>query len=169
MTQASARGRFGRARVARLATVSAAGEPHLVPVTFALIELAVVGPGSARPTDGAPPAAAAMIAFAIDHKPKSTTALRRLDNIAANPRVAFLVDSYAEDWEQLWWVRADADAVILDGELRQRALTALAAKYVQYERNRPGGAVVGAAVTRWTGWQYGTNEQEVDGGGTVET
>ncbi len=168
MTQASARGRFGRARVARLATVGAAGEPHLVPVTFALIELAVTERGSARPTEGAPPAPAAMIAFAIDHKPKTTAALRRLDNIAANPRVAFLVDSYHEDWEQLWWVRADADAAILDGAPRNRALAALAAKYPQYEQIPPTGVAVGAVVSRWSGWQYGTNEQEVDGGETVE-
>jgi len=139
MTQESAHGRFARARVARLATVSARGEPHLVPVTFAVI---------ARPVDGT-----AMIVFAIDHKAKTTVALRRLDNIAANPQVAFLADSYSEDWEQLWWVRADADAGILAGELRQRALTALATKYVQYEQNPPDGVVVGAAVSRWTGWQ----------------
>ena len=58
-----ARARFVGARVARLATVSAAGVPHLVPVTFAVIGERIV--------------------FAIDDKPKSTTRLRRLDNIAA--------------------------------------------------------------------------------------
>jgi PPOX class probable F420-dependent enzyme len=168
MTQASARGRFGRARVARLATVSAAGEPHLVPVTFAVIDPAVTEPGATWPTDGAPPAAAAMIAFAIDHKPKSTTALRRLDNIAGNPRVAFLVDNYDEDWERLWWVRADADADILDGAPRDRALAALAAKYLQYKQVPPTGVVVGAVVNSWSGWQYGGNEPLADGGGSVE-
>jgi PPOX class probable F420-dependent enzyme len=168
MTQASARGRFGRARVARLATVSAAGEPHLVPVTFALIELAVIETESTRPRTDTQPAPATVIVFAIDHKPKSTTALRRLDNIAANPRVAFLVDSYAEDWEQLLWVRADADAAILDGESRRRALAALTAKYVQYEQIPPTGVVVGAVVNRWSGWQYSGNQRLADGGGTVE-
>ena len=167
MTQASARGRFGRARVARLATVSAAGEPHLVPVTFAVIDPAVTEPGATWPTDGAPPAAAAMIAFAIDHKPKSTTALRRLDNIAGNPRVAFLVDSYDEDWAKLWWVRADADAAILDGAPRDRALAALAAKYLQYKQVPPTGVVVGAVVHSWSGWQYGGNERLSDDGGSA--
>ena len=136
MTQLSAQSMFGQARVARLATVSDTGHPHLVPVTFAVLSTEIV-------------------VFAIDHKPKTTTALRRLDNIAANPRVAFLVDGYDEDWERLWWVRVDATAGILDGELRLQALTALRAKYVQYERIPPNGVVVGASVTRWTGWQSG--------------
>ena len=65
----------------------------------------------------------------MDHKPKSTTALRRLDNIAANPRVSFLVDAYTEDWDRLWWVRADAVAEIVDGPVRLPAVSALRAKY----------------------------------------
>ena len=73
----------GAARVARLATVSATGQPHLVPVTFAV--------------DGD------MIYTAVDHKPKTTTRLRRLANIAANPQVTLLADHYADDWDQLWW------------------------------------------------------------------
>lgn len=35
--------------------------------------------------------------FGVDHKPKSTAAPRRLANIAANPRLAFLVVD-DEDW-----------------------------------------------------------------------
>ena len=128
-----ARARFAAARVARLATVSAEGVPHLVPVTFAVRGDTVV--------------------FAVDHKPKSTTALRRLDNIAANPRVAFLVDVYDDDWDRLWWVRADATAAIIDGADRLRAIAALRAKYQQYERVVPHGVVVGAAVQGWSGWR----------------
>lgn len=139
MTPEVARGLFESARVARLATVGRAGEPHLVPVTFAVIE---------------PAPAAAMIVFAVDHKPKSSAALRRLDNIAGNPQVAFLVDRYCDDWDQLWWVRADAGATVIDGELRHRALVALTTKYAQYEQVPPSGVVVGAAVTKWTGWQF---------------
>ena len=62
LTPDEARERLGAARVARLATVSATGQPHLVPVTFAV--------------DGD------MIYIAVDHKPKTTTKLRRLANIA---------------------------------------------------------------------------------------
>ena len=49
---------------------------------------------------------------AVDAKPKSTRSLRRLANIAANPRVSLLVDHYDEDWTRLWWVRADGQASI---------------------------------------------------------
>ena len=122
---------FGGARVARLATVSAAGEPHLVPVTFAVIDACRHARSRRCGT-----AVADLVVFAVDHKPKSTTALRRLDNIAANPRVAFLVDHYDDDWDELWWVRADATAAVLDGPDRLRAIAALQAKYPQYQRFR---------------------------------
>ena len=39
--------------------------------------------------------------------------LRRLRNIAAHPAVCPLVDAYDEDWERLWWVRADGDARVV--------------------------------------------------------
>jgi PPOX class probable F420-dependent enzyme len=138
--------------VARLATVSAAGEPHLVPVTFALIEAAT---GSGAPAATAVDGAGERVVFAVDHKPKSTTALRRLDNIAANPRVAFLVDHYDDDWDHLWWVRADGIATVIDGEDRLRAIGALRAKYPQYEQVVPHGVVIGAAVQGWSGWRSG--------------
>ncbi len=51
---------------------------------------------------------------AVDAKPKSSTDLRRLRNIRANPRVAVLADHYENDWARLWWVRADGRATILD-------------------------------------------------------
>ncbi|GAA3437308.1 hypothetical protein GCM10018954_069220 [Kutzneria kofuensis] len=78
--------RFARARVARLATAGADGRPHLVPVTFAVHDDTVV--------------------IAVDHKPKTTTNLRRLRNIRENGQVSLLVDHYDEDWRQLWWVRS---------------------------------------------------------------
>ena len=145
---AVARDRFLAARVARLATVSESGAPHLVPVTFAVIPATLSGivePTAAESTE--------LIVFAIDHKPKSTTALRRLDNIAANPRVAFLVDVYDDNWDRLWWVRADASAGVMDGNSRDDAIVALRAKYPQYDDRPPDGTVVGAAVLGWSGWQ----------------
>jgi PPOX class probable F420-dependent enzyme len=151
MTVTQCRDGFASARVARLATVNAAGEPHLVPVTFGVIDATPV-PGDLAADDPAHQVAQ-LVVFAVDHKPKSTTALRRLDNIAANPRVAFLVDVYDDDWDRLWWVRADATAAIIDGTDRQRAIAALRAKYPQYERVVPQGAVVGALVSRWSGWR----------------
>ena len=79
--QNEARSRFSSARVARLATVSADGLPHIVPVTFAV--------------------AADMIYTAIDAKPKTTRDLRRLRNIRHSPRVALLADRYDENPAEL--------------------------------------------------------------------
>ncbi len=47
MTLEQCRDRLTTARVARLGTVSAAGEPHLVPVTFAVIDAGAAGDPSA--------------------------------------------------------------------------------------------------------------------------
>lgn len=134
-TAEHARKCFAEGRVARLATVDGEGQPHLVPVTFVVCDDTV--------------------AIAIDHKPKSTQALKRLANIEANPRVSLLVDRYSDDWEQLWWARADGDAhVETDGATRQKALALLANRYTQYQERRPDGPVILVAVRSWTGWSY---------------
>ncbi|HEV7536536.1 MAG TPA: TIGR03668 family PPOX class F420-dependent oxidoreductase, partial [Acidimicrobiia bacterium] len=101
------------APVARLATVGPDGRPHLVPCCFAV--------------DGD-------VAYSIvDHKPKRSAALRRLDNIAANPAVCLLVDHYEDDWTALWWVRFDGHArVVVDGPEHAAAVAVLCAKYPQY-------------------------------------
>jgi PPOX class probable F420-dependent enzyme len=136
MTAAAARERFASARVARLATVGEDGRPHLVPIVFAL--------------DGD------RVVHAVDHKPKRTTALRRLDNIAAQPRVALLADEYDDrDWSRLWWVRADGVASVLepDGAAARAAVALLCERYAQYRDRPPAGPVVAIDVERWTGWQ----------------
>lgn len=89
---------------------------------------------------------------AVDAKPKSTTELRRLSNIAANPRVSVLVDHYADDWTQLWWARADGSAHIAVGAEVARALELLTARYAQYVTHPPGGPVIAIDVRRWSGW-----------------
>lgn len=131
---AEARSRFAGARVARLATVSAAGVPHLVPVTFAVLGEHIV--------------------FVVDDKPKTTTHLRRLDNIAARPDVCLLVDVYDDDWDRLWWARADGTATVVDTHdpSGPTALDALAARYPAYVERRPRGPVVSIEVTSWSGW-----------------
>jgi PPOX class probable F420-dependent enzyme len=128
-----ARQRFGAARVANLATISAEGQPHLVPITFAFDR--------------------DVIYTAVDFKPKSTAQLRRLSNIRANPRVAVLADHYDEDWSALWWARADGMAAILDGRAEMTAPTELLTeRYPQYRDNPPAGPVIAIRVARWTGW-----------------
>ncbi|SNT59470.1 PPOX class probable F420-dependent enzyme, Rv0121 family [Asanoa hainanensis] len=130
MTPADARARFAEARVARLATVSATGQPHLVPVTFAL--------------DGN------TIYSAVDAKPKRSTALRRLANIEANPQVSLLADVYDDDWSRLWWARADGTARVLEsGPEADRAAVRLGERYPAFERRGP---VLAVDVRRWSGW-----------------
>ena len=53
---------------------------------------------------------------AVDWKPKKSPNLRRLRNVRENPRVALLADHYADDWNQLWWVRVDGWASVVDDE-----------------------------------------------------
>lgn len=124
--------RFGAARVARLATTDSEAQPHLVPVVFALVGETVW--------------------TAVDAKPKTTTALRRLDNVRAHPAVSLLVDHYADDWATLWWVRADGVATVLDVDEGRAGLDALTAKYPQYQDNPPPGPVLRVDVTRWVSW-----------------
>jgi PPOX class probable F420-dependent enzyme len=128
-----ARRRFAGAAVARLATLTPGGGPHLVPVTFAV--------------DGD------VIYSAVDAKPKTTTRLARLRNIAAEPRVAMLADHYEADWDRLWWARADGTAAILARDTEMAApLALLARRYPQYRASPPGGPVIRVQVERWTGW-----------------
>jgi PPOX class probable F420-dependent enzyme len=125
--------RVADAPVGRLATITAGGRPHLVPCCFVL--------------------AGERIYTAVDAKPKSTLALRRLDNIAAHPEVALLVDHYDEDWADLWWVRVDGTALVCESTAgRAEALAALAAKYQQYRESVPPGPVVVVEITRWQWW-----------------
>jgi PPOX class probable F420-dependent enzyme len=132
MTGDEARRHFAGARVARLATADTAGVPHLVPIVFAL--------------------AGDTLYSAVDAKPKRTTALRRLANVAANPRVAVLVDHYDEDWSALWWARADGTAAVLTADGARAGIAALVDRYPQYAAAPPAGPVLAIRVTRWSGW-----------------
>ena len=134
MTAGEARERFARARVARLATADAGGRPHLVPVVFAVQDDCVYS--------------------AVDAKPKRTTALRRLANVLENPAVALLVDHYEDDWDALWWVRAEGRGRVLEPGVQeaQRAIVLLRERYPQ---QRATGAVLAVDVERWSGWAAG--------------
>jgi PPOX class probable F420-dependent enzyme len=130
-----ARRRFATSRVARLASVDAAGHPHIVPVVFVVMDQTVY--------------------TAVDAKPKATTALRRLANVRVNPHVSLLADHYADDdWDALWWARADGAGRVLEADEAEAgaARDALIARYPQYRENPPGGPVLAVAVRKWSGW-----------------
>ena len=135
MEEDEARSLFATARVARLATADARGVPHVVPVVFAL--------------------AGETVYHAVDRKPKRTTALKRLANVAENPRASLLADRYEEDWARLWWVRADGSARVVEpgaGEW-DRAIALLRERYEQYADAPPEGPAVAVDVERWSGWR----------------
>jgi PPOX class probable F420-dependent enzyme len=135
VTASDARRRFAAARVARLATADGAGRPHLVPIVFAVAGDTVVS--------------------AVDDKPKRTTQLRRLRNVAENAAVALLVDHYEEDWSALWWARADGTARVLapGGDDALAAVALLRERYAAYADRPPRGPVLAVAVSRWSGWR----------------
>jgi len=94
-----------------LATLRRDGSAALVPIVFARADGALWSP--------------------IDGKPKRSAALARAANIAREPRVALLFDSYGADWSLLWWLRIEGRARIERRELSSGE-AALRAKYVQY-------------------------------------
>ena len=119
----------GEAPVARLATVDAAGRPHVVPICFVL-------EGDTLYT-------------AVDEKPKRSRRLKRLANIESNPHVEVLIDHYEEDWSRLWWVRLRGVARVVEDP---RAMELLAAKYPQYREQPPAGPVVAVTVEERAEW-----------------
>jgi PPOX class probable F420-dependent enzyme len=99
-------------RVAHLATADRTGEPHLVPVCFAL--------------------AGETLYITIDEKPKRRSGLKRLSNIAENPSVAVTADHYDEDWTKLGWVMLRGRAEILGAGLEHdKAQELLRTRYPQ--------------------------------------
>jgi PPOX class probable F420-dependent enzyme len=127
--RAIAEERLALARIGRLATVTATGRPHVVPVCFVL--------------------SGGRIFSAVDAKPKATAELARLENVRATGRASLLVDHYEEDWSALWWVRVDGAAEVIESDA---AIDALAEKYEQYRSARPAGPVIAIEPERWRSW-----------------
>ena len=134
MDRDRARALVGGARVARLGTLSKTGRVDLVPMTFALVD--------------------DVMYTAVDHKPKRTTELKRLENVRATPEVSVLVDEYDDiDWTALWWVRLRGLArVIEEGPEYDAGIDALVAKYEQYRSVRPDGPAMVIEIIRWQWW-----------------
>jgi PPOX class probable F420-dependent enzyme len=125
--------RVASARVGRLATVTSEGRPHVVPCCFVLDDDTIYS--------------------AVDAKTKKTLDLRRLDNIRRYPVASLLVDHYADDWSELWWVRIDGTAQVVGvGDERDRALGMLSAKYPPYREMPPPGPVIVIQVDGWRAW-----------------
>jgi PPOX class probable F420-dependent enzyme len=103
--------------VARLATASKEGQPHVIPFCYAF--------------DGA------HFYFVVDEKPKRQTGkpLKRVQNILENPQVAVVIDDYADDWTQLAYVLVNGTALVVEEESEyDRALVLLRERYPQYRQ-----------------------------------
>ena len=98
-----------RERVCRIATASAEGQPHLVPVCHVVAGGKVyIGSGD----DGA-----------------------KVRNLRANPRVTVTVDLYSDHWGSLKGVMIQGRAKLIErGPAFQRARKKLYAKYPQYAK-----------------------------------
>ena len=153
--------RLSASPVGHLSTVSGKGVPHVIPVCFAL--------------DWQEDSPA--IYIALDQKPKraALTRLRRVRNILENPRVALVVDHYAEDWTQLWYILLTGTAQLLNGEDSpesdgkcrsistahpelvegRRAVQLLRQKYPQYRQMHiDGNPVIKITPQRVVAWSY---------------
>jgi len=106
-------------RVGHLATVSRGGEPHVVPVCYAVADDTIYTP--------------------IDEKPKQPgRTLQRVRNIEETGRAALVVDRYDEDWTQLGWVllRGRAELLAPGSPEQARAVELLRQRYPQYRTMR---------------------------------
>ena len=129
-----------QSRVARLGTADRAGQPLVVPVCYVF--------------DG-------RVCFsALDTKPKrvAATQLRRVRNIAENPRVSLTVDHYDEEWSRLCWVIVEGRADILTGGAeRAGAVDLLRDKYAQYRTiglDRDTATVIRISPERTLHWRW---------------
>ena len=105
------------ARVAHFATVDRDGQPLVIPICFAFDGKEFFSP--------------------IDEKPKqiSPHKLKRLRNIAENPKVSLIIDRYDEDWRRLAYLLITGRAkILLRGARHRRAVLLLRKKYPQYRR-----------------------------------
>jgi PPOX class probable F420-dependent enzyme len=126
-------------RIGHLATADREGAPHVIPICFARLD--------------------ERLFFVADEKPKryGPKRLKRLTNIAQNPRVALVVDDYSEDWTKLAFLLLHMDAAIVEAaEEYDAVLAALRRKYLRYRTMKllpATNPIVGMVVRRWHLWR----------------
>jgi PPOX class probable F420-dependent enzyme len=138
-------------RVARLATASEDLQPSVIPFCYVFNGQHIYSP--------------------IDEKPKSVTdsALKRVQNIEQNSRVAFVIDDYSDDWSKLAYVLVTGTAEIIypvgDSSEHARAVELLREKYPQYRAmkidQRPMIRITPVRIKRWAPAK-GNNDDEED-------
>lgn len=122
-------------RVGHLATADAAARPHVIPVCYAIVGDSLY--------------------ITIDEKPKRREfPLKRLRNILENPRTAFIVDRWDEDWHRLGWLMLrGCGEVLYEGDEHDRAQAVLIDRYPQYRPMRLAELpVIAIRIERVTAW-----------------
>jgi PPOX class probable F420-dependent enzyme len=128
------------ARVGRLATADAGGQPMVVPICYAFDGRALYS--------------------AVDAKPKQAPpeGLKRIRNLRENPRVSIVIDEYEEDWTRLRYVIIQGRAELLtEGAQFTHGVDLLLAKYAQYGQiglPRERGLMIRVTPSRVSAWQY---------------
>jgi len=101
--------------VARLSLVTPYGKPDAMPIVFARVKNKIFSP--------------------IDDKPKKSSRLSRLSSIRGNPDTLLLLDHYSKNWSDLWWIRLNCVARVVneDNVYWGKAVNRLLEKYTQYQ------------------------------------
>jgi PPOX class probable F420-dependent enzyme len=119
-----------------LATVGADESPTVVPVCYAYRE--------------------GRIYTMVDSKPKRKGVLWRVRNIESRPEVAFIVDTYSDDWRKLSYLLVHGRASVLkEGEEAREARRLLVARYPQYRWLGAGeGTVIRVDIASVRYWRF---------------
>jgi PPOX class probable F420-dependent enzyme len=124
---------LGTTRRAVMTTIARDGSPHAVPVVFAVSGDEIVSP--------------------IDHKPKTGQTLARVKNLARDPRVTLLLDSWDEDWTKLVWVMIRGRAEVDETPSRE-LMRAINLRYQQYAPEEVHDALIRIKPTLLSWWSW---------------
>jgi PPOX class probable F420-dependent enzyme len=131
------------AKVAHLATAASNLQPYITPVVFVVFSSHIYIP--------------------LDNKPKTVSfrELRRVKNIQENARVAFLVDTYNDNWQALWFVMLIGDAYLVESQKFsknknefKKIQNMIKEKYVQYSKVRMEDTWIRVDVKKGFYWSY---------------
>jgi PPOX class probable F420-dependent enzyme len=128
---------LAEARRATLATIDPRGRARLVPICFVVDGDVLWSP--------------------LDEKPKAVADVRtlaRVRDITERPEVTVLVDRWAEDWDELGWVRLHGSAQLVEAEaVAAGVIPLLRSRYPQYDdhdlEQRPMLRIEVEHVTSW--------------------
>lgn len=121
--------------MAHLGLSDAAGNPRVLPVTYAMYGGALWS--------------------AVDDKPKRSHGehVARVRWLRARPEFALTVDHYEDDWTRLAWVQVLGRATVLDPAGNADVMEALTARYPTYRAQPPRGPLLRLAPERAICWR----------------